>query len=232
MHQRRLQPEIMDQPGLAEQEHIAALRGLARINWWSGSARLLWPPIRDLARENPSRPLRVLDVATGGGDVPIRLWRRARQAGLPIQVDGCDRSSTAVGHATRNAEHRRADVRFFPLDALNEPLPSGFDVVVSSLFLHHLTEEQAVELLRRTGEAANRLVLINDLARSRAGYALAYAGTRLLSRSWVAHVDGPRSVEAAFTPAEALALAQRAGLTGATVARRWPCRFLLTWRRT
>jgi hypothetical protein len=60
---------------------------------------------------------------------------------------------------------------------------------------------------------------------------LACAGTRLLSRSPVVHVDGPRSVAAAFTPAEALDLAQRAGLTGATVVRRWPCRFLLTWRR-
>jgi hypothetical protein len=30
---------------------------------------------------------------------------------------------------------------------------------------------------------------------------------------------------------EALALARRAELQAATVARRWPCRFLLSWRR-
>src|SRR5438128_111546 len=54
----------------------------------------------------------------------------------------------------------------------------------------------------------------------------------LWSRSEVVHVDGPRSVEGAYTPEEALELAKRAGLRGATVRRSWPCRFLLSWERT
>jgi hypothetical protein len=60
---------------------------------------------------------------------------------------------------------------------------------------------------------------------------LAYVGTRLLSASPIVHVDGPLSVAAAFTCVEAQELARRAGLEGATVARRWPFRFLLTWSR-
>jgi hypothetical protein len=100
-----------------------------------------------------------------------------------------------------------------------------------SLFLHHLDEPQAVELLRRMSESARHLVLVNDLIRGRLGYALAWLGTRLLTRSRVVHVDGPLSVEGAFTRAEALELAERAGLHGATIVRRWPCRFLLTWQR-
>ncbi len=79
--------------------------------------------------------------------------------------------------------------------------------------------------------AAARLVLINDLARTGAGYLLAWAGCRVLSRSPVVHHDGPASVASAFTPDEALELAREAGLAGATVARRWPERFLLAWSR-
>jgi 2-polyprenyl-3-methyl-5-hydroxy-6-metoxy-1,4-benzoquinol methylase len=176
--------------------------------------------------------LRLLDVATGGGDVPLRLWQRAQKAGLRLAVDGCDRSACAIGHARANAAYHGADVRFFEWDALNGPLPGGYDVIVSSLFLHHLDEGPAVDLLRRMAAAARQLVLINDLERSVAGLLLAYVGTRLLSASPVVHVDGPLSVAAAFTGREALALAQRAGLTGATVERRWPFRFLLTWRPT
>jgi hypothetical protein len=78
--------------------------------------------------------------------------------------------------------------------------------------------------------AARRLVLINDLRRSAGGWLLAYVGTRLLSASPVVHTDGPRSVAAAFTPVELRQLAERAGLAGATVVRRWPFRLLLTWR--
>jgi hypothetical protein len=81
------------------------------------------------------------------------------------------------------------------------------------------------------GEAAGRAVLVDDLVRGRGGFALAWAGCRLLSRSRVVRHDGPVSVAAAFTPAEALSLARRAGLEGATIVRHWPQRFLLEWRR-
>jgi hypothetical protein len=79
-------------------------------------------------------------------------------------------------------------------------------------------------------ETAGRLVLVNDLNRSLTGLVLAHVATRLLTLSSVVHADGPRSVRAAFTPNEVRALAERAGLSGAVVARRWPCRWLLTWR--
>lgn len=229
---RRRQPEIMDQPDLDAGAHATALTALTRINWWSGSARILWSPLVEVAGTHASRPLRVLDVATGAGDVPVRLWQKARRAGIPLEIAGCDVSETALTYARRRAEAAGADVTFFALDALRAPLPRDYDVIVSSLFLHHLDEADAVALLRGMGQAARSRVLVNDLVRSPGGYALAYLGTRFLSRSWVAHVDGPRSVEGAFTTDEAMSLARQAGLNEAKVERCWPMRFLLSWRRT
>src|SRR5437879_6346436 len=100
--QRRRRPEVMDQPGLDAGRHVQALRGLERINRWSGSARILWPPLRAAARAT-GRPLRVLDVATGAGDLPVRLWQRARRAGLALEIDGCDVSPRAVAYAAGRA---------------------------------------------------------------------------------------------------------------------------------
>jgi 2-polyprenyl-3-methyl-5-hydroxy-6-metoxy-1,4-benzoquinol methylase len=231
LRQRRQLPELMDRPDLSPARHEAALRGLARINWWSRSAGALWPPLAALARRL-GRPLRVLDVAAGGGDVPLRLWRRARRAGLGFRIDGCDLSPTAVAHARAEAQRAGAAVHFFQHDALNDPPPTGYDAAVSSLFLHHLDAEQAVAFLRRQAATAEYLVLVNDLERSAAGLALAHVAVRLLSRSDVVHYDGPRSVEGAFTRAEALALAERAGLYEATAEWRWPFRYLLTWVRS
>src|SRR5262249_34239372 len=159
----------------------------------------------------------VLDLATGAGDLPIRLWRWAQRACLALHIDGCDRNPDAIAYARQRADSERAAVTFFVCNALG-PLPAGYDVLLSSLFLHHLEEDHAVSLLRRMAAAAACMILVNDLARSRAGLLLAYAGTRLLTRSAVVHTDGPRSVEGAFTLAEARILAQRAGLAGATVA--------------
>ena len=97
--------------------------------------------------------------------------------------------------------------------------------------MHHLAVDDAVTLLARCAAATDGLVLVNDLARSRWNLGLVWLATRLLTRSHVVHVDGPLSVRAAFTASEARELAERAGLAGATVSGRFPCRWLLTWRK-
>jgi 2-polyprenyl-3-methyl-5-hydroxy-6-metoxy-1,4-benzoquinol methylase len=228
---RRQEPEIMDQPDLAPERHLQALRGLERINRWSGSAGLLWRPILSQAPKSLVQPLRLLDVATGGGDVPLRLWQKARRGGLELEIAGCDRSPYAVDYARRRARACQADVRFFEWDVIQKGVPGEYDIVTSALFLHHLEDEQAIELLRAMAAAAQHLVLINDLIRSWTGYLLAYLGTRVLSASDIVRTDGPRSVAAAFTVEELRALARRAGLAGTRVSRRWPCRMLLEWER-
>ncbi|MBI3291560.1 MAG: methyltransferase domain-containing protein [Elusimicrobia bacterium] len=228
---RHREPELMDDPALEMSRHIGALRGLERINRWSGSARMMWPPICELTQASKAQSLRVLDIATGAGDVPIGLWQMARWAGFSLHIDGCDRSLRAVTHAQGRAHQAMADVGFFQLDALTEDIPPSYDVIISSLFLHHLTNEQAVSLLRRMTMAARRMVLINDLVRHVASLTLAYLGTRLLSTSSVVHHDGPQSVLAAYTVAEVHAMARSAGLAGVMISRHWPYRFRLTWKR-
>jgi SAM-dependent methyltransferase len=218
-------PELMDDPGLDPAEHRRALAGLARLNRVSDSPGVLWPAIKELARGGP---LRVLDVATGSGDVPRALAAKAARAGLAnVTFAGCDLSPTAIESAARAAP----GLTFFVHDALRDPLPAGYDVVTCSLFLHHLSDEDAVTLLGRLAAAAGRMVLVNDLARSRFNFAAVWAACRLLTRSPVVRFDGPASVRSAFTAAEAAALAARAGLAGAVVRRRFPCRYLLRWDR-
>src|SRR3954454_10429298 len=119
----------MDRPDLPADRHDRALDGLARLNWWSGSARILWRPIRRRAAKPPGRPLRLLDVACGAGDVLAALAGRARRAGVALQLHGCDISPTALEHARRRAAG--LDVTLDRRDALAGPLPAGFDVVTS-----------------------------------------------------------------------------------------------------
>jgi 2-polyprenyl-3-methyl-5-hydroxy-6-metoxy-1,4-benzoquinol methylase len=229
--QRDRQPELMDDPTLDAAAHHAALGGLRRVNRISRSQRLLWQVLSRMAHDR-RRPLRVLDVATGGGDVVVQLARLAQRRGLPIEFHACDLSQRALEFARQHATSRGVDtIRFFTLDALTSSLPDDFDVMMSTLFLHHLSTEQAALLLERMARATRKAVLIDDLRRTRLGYLLAQAGCRLLTRSHVVHTDGPLSVRAAFTDTEVLQLAERAGLAGARLTRHWPQRFLLEWSR-
>jgi len=208
-----------------------ALQGLRTINFLSASAWSLWQPIAGFARRSGKTRLRVMDVATGSGDIPIALWHKARAAGLQLDVQAVDFNPASIALARAEAERSSAEVRFEQLDVLQEPLPGSQDVVISSLFFHHLEAQAAIELLRKMAAATNHLLLINDLRRNWLGLVLAHAAGRLLTTSPVVRVDAVRSVEAAFTMAEMRSLAETAGLRNVRIARRWPCRFLLTWEK-
>lgn len=221
-HQR----ERMDAPDIEKTEFIGALAGLRRVNRITRGPAIVWPYLHAWAADQRG-PLRVLDIGCGGGDTAVALTRRFTRAGFDVRVDGCDISESAVEFARNVAMRSNAACRFFQLDVLEDEMPGGYDVVMSSLFLHHLPRRHSVDFLRRSASAARRAVLMHDLVRSRAGWWLAYAGVRVLLCNGVCREDAPRSVECAFTPDEALGIALEAGLSRAQVDRRFPFRFVL-----
>jgi 2-polyprenyl-3-methyl-5-hydroxy-6-metoxy-1,4-benzoquinol methylase len=228
LDQRHLRPELMDQPGLDPQAHQAALRGLARINAFTRSAACFFPAIRRLARQAPTRRLRLLDVACGGGDTVRALCRMGQREGIDLEVHGCDISAEAVAIASAAARAEGLEAQFFQADAIGAPLPAGYHLITTS---HHLSEPDAETLLRSMGAATLDQLLVHDLIRSHLDLLLTWVGTRLLSRSPIVQIDGPLSVGGAFQLDEVRQLASAAGLAGAQITRFWPERFLLSWRR-
>ena len=232
LRDRHRERELMDAPDLDPTQHVQALQALARVNRVSGVAARVWKDVLHMSREHgvraKGRPLRLLDVACGGGDVMLDVARRARAADVPLEVHGCDVSPVALEHARGEGARWGLVANFIERDVLSEGLPGGYDLVCSSLFHHHLSRAEAVDLLRGMA-AAGDSVLVQDLLRSIVGYVLAWSGLRLLSRSKVAHMDGPLSVRAAFTLPEIRAVAVEAGLAGAVIRRGWPERFILRW---
>ncbi|MBI1310722.1 methyltransferase domain-containing protein [bacterium] len=231
LRQRCRLPELMDDPQLDASQHLDALCGLQRVNVLSRSASLLWPEILRTACEVKDRPLRILDIASGGGDIAIAIAARCWASGVETEIEGWDLSPVAVQRATEQAAQRKpGNVRFAIRDAINESADATYNIVMCSLFLHHLAEDDAHRLLARMKQMATHNVLINDLRRTRIGYLLAWAGCRLLTRSPIVHTDGPLSVRAAFSLDEVRRLADDCGLAGAELTTHWPQRFLLSWR--
>jgi SAM-dependent methyltransferase len=219
----------MDSPALDPVRHLAALDALARVNAVSLSAGRIWTEVVRLNRRGVE-PVRVLDVACGGGDILHAIARRASKQGTRVELLGCDLSPVALDRA-RTHGGDALGVTFQQLDVLRDPLPSGYDVLCSSLFLHHLTREAAVGLLAAMAAATRGVVVVQDLLRTRLGYLYAWVGLGALTRSDVAHHDGLVSVAAAFTLGEARALCRDSGLEGGEVVRSWPQRFTLRWER-
>jgi len=230
--QRDRQPELMDDPGLAESTHRSALKGLGKVNSLSRTDGILWRALRSISLRPGQQSLKILDIASGGGDSAIRLAQRFQRSGQSVEIEGCDISPTAIKFAREKAAKQRVtNVSFTRRDVLTDPLPKrGWDVVMCSLFLHHLSSEDGLMLLKIMQQAATQLVLVDDLRRTRIGYWLAWLGCRILTRSPIVHVDGPLSVAGAFTSEEALKMAEAAGWPAPQLKNHFPQRFLLSSR--
>jgi len=215
----------MDDPDIPRNLHEAALFGVARINSISGAAGALWRKIRPLAGKNG--PIRVLDLACGSGDIANELQRRATATGIAVTVSGCDRSDVAIDVARQNAQDQTVGAEFFVADLFDGGFPSGYDVYICSLFLHHLSDDESVTLLRQM--AAGRAFFLSDLRRTTRGMMLARWITPFITRSPVVLKDSRLSVKGAHTIEEVRALLSRAGIEGARIDRQWPQRFLVSW---
>lgn len=226
--QRLRQPEVMDDPDLAASEHRSALRGLQRIHRLTGTIGHLWHPIARSMRAGHSRELSLLDVGCGDGWIMRQLWRLARRRGCQLRLHACDFSSRALDLCGQACRAEDIPVELHQVDITRDRLPITADIVINSLFLHHFSDEQVVELLRQFQQAAKRLLVVEDLLRTPLGYGLCWLGVHAVTRSRVVHTDGPLSVRAAFTLPEMRALLEAAGLSTARVRRCWPERVLIT----
>ena len=224
--------ELMDDPDLDPIAHAKALRGLEQLNRFSFTTNTLWQQLQSFYLQKRSAKLRVLDLATGGGDIPIILAKQAQKYGLPFEFTGADISATAINFARLKAKDENALVSFIELDILNSEIPAGYDVIMTSLFTHHLDPPQIINLLIKMRIATKQFLLVNDLVRSRLSLGLVWLGTRILSNSKIVHFDGPASVEAAFTLEEMGEMAQKAGLNNYVIHASFPCRQLLKWTKS
>lgn len=222
----------MDQPLLDPAAHRRALDGLKTANAISRVSQVLWRAIAEAnCRAAKDRPLRILDIASGGGDVIIGISKMAARRGVDVRAHGWDISPTAVDHARAAAAKAGVLCSFDVHNALIDELPCNYDVVVSTLFLHHLSDNEARGLLCRMAAATRHCVIIDDLCRNNLGYLYAWTGVRVLTRSRIVHVDGPLSVRAAYTIREVTQIAREAGMQNVQFKRHWPQRFVMIWTR-
>jgi len=230
LKQRKMEPEILDDLELDPASHKKALEELSKFFKLSRTAAPIWREILAFSRQRGHKTLRGIDIGTGSGDLPLTLTKKARDRKLPIVCDGLDFNVKTIEIAQEKTKKLDLPVRFLVSNVVKDPLPDDYDFIVSSLFLHHLDEEALVSLLRSFPKTNLKLAVFSDLIRSQLGWLLCAFVGNILTQSPVVKKDAILSLQAAYTPAEILLLAKRAGLKNVSMKRVWPERFLLIWR--
>jgi SAM-dependent methyltransferase len=190
--------ELMEQP-CSYEELRACLHDIARVDRVTFAYRptISWLEKLMAAHPESTRPLRVVDVGCGYGDMLRRIHSWAAKRGNAVELTGIDLNPDAI-RAAREATPPAQRIEWIVGDALSDAATGKIDVVVSSLLTHHLTDSQIVQFVQWMERTARRGWFINDLHRRPVPYHL----FRLLARftNWHRFVknDGPVSIRRSF----------------------------------
>lgn len=215
---RSPEKEVMDLRDFTPEEAAPVYRLIGLVNRHLGGAAVI---LRELERfwPNGSDTVRILDVATGGGDIPVAIARWARPRKLKVRIVGLDLNAGALAYA-RQIAAEFPEISFVRGSCFELPFrEKTFDFAMSSMFFHHLTEDGIREALRHFNVIVRRGIIINDLLRA----PLAYYGFRLLaafSGNATFQNDGALSVLRGFRGPELEALARESGLAYLQCRRR------------
>src|SRR5579884_548177 len=171
--QRIPTPELLDSDAGTPAEIAASLKDLDHINRWFGGISTTESMVRHIASVTGQNRITLLEVASGAGALPARVSRRLSRRGIHLDVVLLDR---AWSHLNGNQRSLAADALALPFR------DSSFDLVSSSLFVHHLAPEEVVRCAEESLRVCKKAVLINDLIRHPIHLLLIYAGLPLFSR--------------------------------------------------
>lgn len=232
MNARPSRAEIMDDPRADPGEIGRAFRF---IRWTNRNLRGIEGLLTHLERmsDRLGSTIRLLDVGTGCGDIPLAALRWAERRGIDLRIVGVDSLPASLDDARKQiaraaalhpagpaAIESRIELVEADAFALGERYAAGsFDVVHAGMFLHHFTEERIVTLLRLMATLASKLVVWNDLSRDPASRVAIRLLTLPMSR--VVRHDAVLSVDKGFLESDARELIARAGLPPPVMAR-WP----------
>jgi 2-polyprenyl-3-methyl-5-hydroxy-6-metoxy-1,4-benzoquinol methylase len=212
--------ELMDDPALDAATYHAVLADLAKVNRLTFAYR---PTLAFLARAlRGRRRFRLLDVGFGDGDMLRQIARWAALRGIEAELVGIDLNARSVAAAEAKPSPG-VPIRYLAGDYA-DLAGGGFDVVISSLVAHHMTEDQLREFLRFMEREAAAGWFVNDLHR----HSFAHSTWPLLSGAmrWhpIVRADGHTSIARSFRPGEWQALLADEGLGEARVQRWFPFR--------
>nr|WP_321233865.1 methyltransferase domain-containing protein [uncultured Psychroserpens sp.] len=150
-----------------------ALDKLAKINQWLGGNKVTINGLKKVLKHHPKdKPITIIDLGCGGGDILREVSRFGKQQGYQFKLLGLDANQHTVNYAEELSKPY-TNIQFKTLDVFSEAFHQfEYDVVLTTLFLHHFKEDELVPFLEPVLEKAKLGIVVNDLHRHKLAYYL------------------------------------------------------------
>jgi ubiquinone/menaquinone biosynthesis C-methylase UbiE len=231
LKKRSYQPEWMDNLQSGGLEIQQTLRELEFINRWLGGNRVTLTGLNLLLKKKkPEGTLQITDLGCGSGDMMRLVARWGKKKGYDLQLTGVDANENIIAYARQKSEGF-SQLHWWVCNVFADEFASQkFDVAMCTLFTHHFTNEQLIQLLGTLRKNARQGIVINDLHRHPLAYYSIKWLTAVFSKSPMVKNDAPISVARSFSRAELTHLLHQAGWSRVDIRWKWAFRWqVVAW---
>ncbi|ACK71140.1 SAM-dependent methyltransferase [Gloeothece citriformis PCC 7424] len=234
---RSYQLEMLDSDHIPDEDIYQNLRELRYINTWLGGHRAIISGLeafqkkyRNLFQLTPNssmnNQLSIYEIGSGGGDNLYAIYQWSKKQHIPLNLGGIDLKETCINFAQKT--YKNFPMNWYISDYKKwDVIHQKPDIIFNSLFCHHFTDEQLVEMFRWMKNNSNLGFFICDLHRHPLAYYSIKLLTQLFSKSYLVKNDAPLSVRRGFQKNELEILLNKAGIESYQIKWQWGFRYLI-----
>lgn len=199
------------------------LKELATINRLLGGNHVTLLGLKELIKSDQA--LHIVDIGCGGGDMLIQMAKWGRKKNYNLTFTGVDANPSIVEYARKHTSDFN-EIQYCCCDVFSEEFNQlDCDIVTATLFTHHFTDQELVDLLNTIRNKAKLGLVINDIHRHWFAYHSIRILTNILSRSEMVRNDAAVSVKRSFSRSELAALLYKSGIHGFDMSWHWAFRW-------
>lgn len=223
--QRSPDGEIMDDLTCKGEVVDQTLRELEFINRTLGGNQITITGVKKLLQKKLNSPIEIIDLGCGGGDMLALLARKFSKENGELKFIGIDANPNIIDFARKNIAGN-SGIKFESVNILSDNFRSKtFDIAIATLFFHHFSSAQLVDILKNLYARCSIGMVINDLHRHPLAYYSIKFLTQMFSKSSMVKFDAPLSVLRGFSRAELEEILQKAGIKNYSLQWRWAFRW-------
>ncbi|MEO7315854.1 MAG: methyltransferase domain-containing protein [Ginsengibacter sp.] len=220
---RSKEKELLDGDHIDFQDISRNLKELDFINTHLGGHAITLSGFKNLLGNRTK--ISVCEIGCGGGDNLNALEKFCRKKGIEVEFIGIDINPECIEYARSNIIN--TNTRFILSDYKEVLFDKKPDILFSSLFCHHFSDAELIEMLQWMKIHSTIGFFINDLQRHPLAYHSIRLLTRLFSRSYLVKNDAPLSVLRAFKKMEWEKLLEKAQISRYEINWKWAFRYLI-----